>query len=349
MGGYAVTSVKELQLKRALVTGGGGFLGGAIVEQLEKANFEIQVVGRSAYPWLEKKGVHCHRLDLATSEKLDEIISDVDIVFHVAAKAGIWGDYEEYFDANVIATRNLIEYCSKTNTPMVYTSSPSVIFNGKNMHKADESVDYPDQFHSVYSQTKAMAEKEVLDAAKSKQINACSLRPHLIWGPGDNHLIPRFLARGKKGSIAIVGDGGNYVDTVYVEDAARAHILAGQKLLEGTSISGEVFFISQNEPILLFDWINRFLEQADIPRVNKRVPAKIAYAIGYLLEFTYKVLRLKSEPRMTRFLALELSTEHTFNLSKAEKLLGYVPLYTMDEAFRKTFNSDYFKRLIQQL
>ena len=336
-------------MKRALVTGGGGFLGGAIVDQLKNDNFEIQVIGRTKYPWLERQGVVCHQLDLGKSRQLKDIISDVDLVFHVAAKAGIWGDYKDYFNANVIATRNLIEYCSQTSTPMVYTSSPSVIFNGKNMHKANESVNYPDQFHNFYSQTKAIAEKEVLEAANSKQINACSLRPHLIWGPGDNHLIPRFLTRGKKGSIAIVGDGRNYVDTVYVEDAARAHILAGDKLLKGHSISGEAFFISQNEPVLLFDWINRFLEQANIPKVTKRVPANIAYAVGSLLEFTYKLLKLESEPRMTRFLALELSTEHTFDLSKAEKLLGYVPEYTMDKAFSKTFASEYFKTLVEQL
>lgn len=336
-------------MKRALVTGGGGFLGGAIVNLLHEQGIEVQVIGRSFYPWLQNLGIKSHQIDLAKATEITEIIGNVDLVFHVAAKAGIWGNYSEYFEANVVATRHLIDYCQSTQTPMVYTSSPSVIFNGLNMHRADESVPYPKSYHNYYSETKAIAEREVLQAANQNYIKACSLRPHLIWGPGDNHLIPRFLKRGAQGAIAVIGSGTNQVDTVYIEDAARAHLLAAQKLLQGDQISGQAFFISQDEPIALFEWINRFLEKAGIPPVRKKIPASIAYAVGGSMELLYKLFRIESEPRMTRFLALELSTEHTFDLTKAKRLLDYQPKFSMEEAFQKTFESEYFKNLINQL
>ncbi len=339
----------EFIMTRALVTGGGGFLGSSIVRLLLEKGWKVDVLGRSAYPELEALNVKCYQIDLSRADQLEKQIETVDVVFHVAAKAGIWGSYASYYEANVMATRHAINYCKLLNIPLIYTSSPSVIFNGHNMKRADESVPYPHHYHSYYPQTKAMAEQEVLQAAKYGELKACSLRPHLIWGPGDNHLIPRFLSRGRAGSIAIVGDGKNMVDTVYIEDAAQAHMQAAEKLLNENSISGEAFFISQDQPINLFDWINRFLEQAGIPRIRKRVPANIAYAIGSSMEIIYKLFKIESEPRMTRFLALELSTEHTFNLSKARQLLGYKPKYSMEEAFDKTFKSKYFQKLVEQL
>ena len=336
-------------MTRALVTGGGGFLGSAIARMLVNKGWKVDVLGRSAYPELESLDINCYQIDLSRADRLQTRIQPVDIVFHVAAKAGIWGSYASYYEANVMATRHVINYCKALQIPLVYTSSPSVIFNGGDMHHANESVPYPNHYHSSYPKTKAIAEQEVLQAAKEGHLKACSLRPHLIWGPGDNHLIPRFLSRGKAGSIAIVGSGNNMVDTVYVEDAALAHLQAAVKLLNDDEISGEAFFISQDEPIKLFDWINRFLEQANIPRISRKIPANLAYAIGGTMESFYNLFRIKSEPRMTRFLALELSTEHTFDLSKARNMLGYKPLHTMDEAFDKTFKSEYFYELVKQL
>tara|TARA_Y100000589_G_C27186113_1_gene642741 strand:+ start:1682 stop:2692 length:1011 start_codon:yes stop_codon:yes gene_type:complete len=336
-------------LTRALITGGGGFLGSSIARLLLQEGWQVSVVGRSAYPNLEKLDINCYRIDLSRADQLHQQIEPVDVVFHVAAKAGIWGSYESYFEANVMATRHIINYCKNANIPMIYTSSPSVIFNGRNMANADESAPYPNHYHSYYPKTKAMAEREVLQAARNGQIKACSLRPHLIWGPGDNHLIPRFLQRGKAGTIAVVGDGKNLVDTVFVEDAATAHLQAAIELMKDDEISGEAFFISQDEPIALFDWINRILQQASIPPISKKIPANLAYLVGGTMECAYRILGLKSEPRMTRFLALELSTEHTFNLSKARKMLDYKPKHTMEQAFDKTFKSEYFRKLVQEL
>ena len=222
-----ISSGDKFIMIRALVTGGGGFLGSSIARLLVQKGWKVYVLGRSAYPELETLNIKCYRIDLSRADQLQKQIEPVDVVFHVAAKAGIWGNYASYYEANVMATRHTINYCKILNIPLVYTSSPSVIFNGSDMNRANESVPYPNHYHSYYPETKAIAEREVLQAAKNGQLKACSLRPHLIWGPGDNHLIPRFLKRGKAGSIAVVGNGNNMVDTVYVEDCCICSFTSG--------------------------------------------------------------------------------------------------------------------------
>ena len=125
-----------------------------------------------------------------------EAAEGCDVVFHVAAKAGIWGSYREYYRANVAGTENVIAACRRTrHRRLVYTSSPSVVFDGRDVEGGDESLPYPDHYEAHYPQTKAEAERLVL-AANSAELATVSLRPHLIWGPGDNHLVPRIIAKG---------------------------------------------------------------------------------------------------------------------------------------------------------
>jgi nucleoside-diphosphate-sugar epimerase len=141
----------------------------------------------------------------------------MDVVFHVAALAGIWGKWRHYYDTNVLGTRHVIDGCRAHGVPkLIYTSSPSVTFDGRPQENLDERADYPRNWLCHYSHTKALAEQEVL-AAAGKQLATCALRPHLIWGPGDRHLIPQFITRAREGRLLRVGDGKNLVDTTYVE------------------------------------------------------------------------------------------------------------------------------------
>ncbi|MCO4782953.1 MAG: NAD-dependent epimerase/dehydratase family protein [Candidatus Cloacimonetes bacterium] len=334
---------------KALVTGGGGFLGSHIVKLLLKEGHEVHVIARGSYPKLEAMGVHCHKADLANKASLIQPLKNIESVFHVAALAGIWGDWEDYYNSNVLGTKNLLEVSKQQGIQkFVYTSSPSVVFDGSNMENVTEEVSYPSEYKTHYPKSKAMAEKMVI-SANSDEFLTCSLRPHLIWGPGDNHLIPRFLKRAKAGALKIVGDGSNLVDTSYVYDCARAHILAEKSLNKGSISCGQSYFISQGEPVSLFDWINSFVEASGQQKVRSKVPAKLAYQLGAVMEFFYSLLRIKSEPRMTKFLASELSTSHYFDISKAKNHFGYVPKYSMEKAFDELKSSSYFKELCQSL
>jgi nucleoside-diphosphate-sugar epimerase len=311
---------------KALVTGGGGFLGSAIVRLLRERGDEVVSFSRSRYASLDSLGVMQVQGDLGDLAAVESTLQECDIVFHVAAKAGVWGRWEDYFTANVTGTRNILEACKRRGIQrLVYTSSPSVTFAGTDQKGVDESEPYPTHFLAHYPHTKAIAEQEVL-AANGPTLATVALRPHLIWGPGDPHLVPRLLERARAGKLKRIGSGQKVVDTVFVENAAAAHLQAADKLAIGSPVAGKAYFLSQDEPTPLFDFINQILSLAKLAPVTKSVPASVAYLAGAILE---KVYRLKGEyqkePPMTRFVARQLSTDHWFDLTAAKTDFGYAP------------------------
>jgi nucleoside-diphosphate-sugar epimerase len=271
--------------------------------------------------------------DLTDARSLQRACRNVDLAFHVAAKVGVWGPYDAFYRANVIGTQNLINACRQNGvTRLVYTSSPSVVFNGGDMEGVDESVPYGTHFLSPYPRTKAMAEQLVRAAADSDLRTIC-LRPHLIWGPEDNGLVPRIIQRARR--LRKVGDGRNRVDTIYVDNAAHAHILAAEQLALRPELSGRVYFISQDEPTGLWDMVDAILAAADLPPVRRTVSPAAARRLGMLLEWVYRTFRLPGEPPMTRFVAEELATSHWFDIRAARQDLGYRPLISTEEGLRR--------------
>ena len=319
----------------ALVTGGGGFLGLAIVEQLLARGDQVRSLARGAYPGLAERGVRVFRGDLTDPRVVGPACAGCDVVFHVAAKAGIWGRYAAYYEPNVRGTENVLTACLEHGVSrLVYTSSPSVVFDGTSMEGVDESVPYPRTHHSHYAATKALAEQAVL-AANGPTLRTLALRPHLIWGPRDNHLVPRIVSQARAGTLRRVGDGTNRVDTTYIDDAARAHLLAANALESNPRAAGRAFFISQGEPTPLWQMVNGILAAAGLPPVSRSVPYAVAWSAGALLEAAYGLLRSPGEPRMTRFVARELSTAHWFDITAARTELGYEPAVSIKEGLRR--------------
>ena len=320
---------------KALVTGGGGFLGGAIVSRLLARGDEVRSFARGSYLDLTTLGVEVRRGDLADKFAVAEAVRGCDVIFHVAAKAGIWGAHEEYYRTNVVGTQNVLAACHQSGVRrLVCTSSPSVVFDGRNVEGIDESAPYAKYFLTAYPRTKAIAEKLVLEA-DSAEVATVALRPHLIWGPGDRHLVPRILARARTGKLRRIGHEENKVDSVYIDNAADAHILAADRLAPGSPIAGKAYFITNDEPLPLWDLVNRILAAAGLPPVTRSIPAPVAYAAGWLYESVHGLLGLKDEPAMTRFLARELSTSHWFDISAAKRDLGYQPRVSIDEGMRR--------------
>ena len=323
---------------KALVTGGGGFLGSAIVRLLVQRGDEVRSFSRGEYPELARLGVSQFRGDLADRDALARSAQGCDVVFHVAAKAGIWGRYADFYRANVTGTENVIDACFQHGIGrLVYTSSPSVVFDGRDVEGGNESIPYPPHYDALYPQTKAMGEKLVL-AANSPLLATLSLRPHLIWGPGDNHLVPRIIARGKAGRLRRIGSRLCLVDTVYVDNAAQAHLLAADLLVPGGAIAGRTYFISNCEPLPLWERVNRILAAAGMPPVTRSIPAGAALAAGALCEAVWFALRLSGEPPMTRFVAREMATAHWFDISAARRDLGYKPQISIDEGLKRLAN-----------
>ena len=320
---------------KALVTGGGGFLGGAIVRMLKERGDEVISYSRSRYSALDQLGVRQAIGDVADEASLAKASQGCDIIFHVAAKAGIWGDYEDYYQANVKGTEAVIAACRANSiSRLVATGSPSVVFDGSDVEGGDESLPYPACYKTHYPQTKMLAEKMVL-AANSPELATVSLRPHLIWGPGDNHLVPRIIAKAKNGRLRRIGSSPCLVDTVYVDNAAKAHLLAADRLSPGCAIGGKAYFISNGEPVPLWEMVNRILAAADLPPVNGEITPTAAKVIGTVCEWIWGVFKLAGEPPMTRFVASELSTAHWFDISAARRDLGYEPEVSVEEGLKR--------------
>ncbi len=317
----------------ALVTGGGGFLGGAIVRRLVERGWNVRSFSRGRYPELEGLGVDCRRGDLADARAVSGAVAGADVVFHVAAKAGIWGPEREYYEANVVGTRHVLEACREHGVVrLVHTSSPSVVHAGGDIEGGDESLPYPDHFEAPYPRTKAMAEQEVL-ASSDRDLATVALRPHLIWGPGDTQLVPRIIARGRAGALKLVDGGRKLVDSVYIDNAVDAHMLAAERLAPAAPCAGRPYFISNGEPLPVGELINRILEAAGVAPVTASVSVGVAVVAGAVLEAVHRLLGRRDEPRMTRFLARQLASAHWFDLSAARRDLGYEPRVTLDEGF----------------
>ncbi|QEL15142.1 NAD-dependent epimerase/dehydratase family protein [Limnoglobus roseus] len=320
---------------KALVTGGGGFLGGAIVRALRARGDTPISFTRSRYAWLDEIGVQQRLGDLTDLDAVDQAVAGCDVVIHVAAKAGVWGRYADYVATNITGTENVLAACRTQGVrKLVYTSTPSVVHTGVDIAGENESLPYAKHFDSYYPQTKAKAEQAVL-AANGSDLATVALRPHLIWGPGDPHLIPRLLARARLGKLKRIGTREVKIDLTYVDNAADAHVLAADKLEIGSPIAGKAYFISNGDPVVMWTFLNRILADAGVPPVTKTVPGWVARLTGRALEAVYGLFRVAGEPSLTLFVAKQLSTSHWYDISAAKNDLGYDPQVSIEEGLKR--------------
>jgi 2-alkyl-3-oxoalkanoate reductase len=321
---------------KTLVTGAGGFLGLYLVEMLLARGDRVRTISRQRYPQLDRAGVEAVQGDLRDPQTVADACRGIDVVYHAAGVAGIWGPWQHYYSINTVGTQHVLTGCLRHRVPkLVYTSSPSVTFDGGDQQGVDESAPYPDRWLCHYPQTKALAEQQVLAVNDRDGLLTCSLRPHLIWGPRDRHLIPRLLQRAGRGQLRRVGDGTNLIDMVYVENAARAHLAAADALEPGSPAAGRAYFISQGEPVNCWSWIEEILALAKVSPITKSISFSAAWRIGIVLETMHRLLRIAREPRMTRFLAAQLAKHHYFDIRRAKADFGYSPQISTAEGMER--------------
>ena len=330
-----------MNLGPALVTGGTGFLGRRLVECLLDQGRRVTVLARRPAPDLAARGVQFVNCDLADTNGVRAACRDAATVFHLAARVGVWGPYQPFYRANVRGTRAIVDGCRVHGVRrLIYTSTLSVVYNGRDIAGADESLPLTVACPAAYPLTKAIAEREVL-AANSAALRTIALRPHLIFGAGDPHLVPRVMDHARAGRLRIVGSGRNRVDLVHVQNVVDAHLMAELALStpphpdpqsqESPSAAGRAYFITNGEPVVLWEWINDLLRALGVPSVTRRLSLGIARALGAAAEALWRVMPLRGEPPLTRFIAHELASDHWVNISAARRDLGYTPRVTMAE------------------
>jgi nucleoside-diphosphate-sugar epimerase len=322
---------------KALVTGGGGFLGRRIVELLRERGDEVTFLARGHYPEVEATGAHGIRVDLRDREAVRSAVGGMDVVFHVAAKTDMWGDLAEFWADNVDGTRNLIDALEAAGIPkLVYTSTPSVVGYHADVADGPRDLPYAKKHTSPYPHTKAVAERMVLDA-NSRHLATVAIRPHLVYGPRDSSLFPRVIERNRAGKLFIVGEGRNRVDFTYIDNAAWAHLDAERALTDHTApCAGKAYFISDDRPILMWKFANQLFEGIGAPPVERRIPYGLARTVSGIMEWTWRTFRLSGEPRLTRFMVDALAREHWYDVEPAKEDLGYEVRIPQDEGLKRT-------------
>lgn len=351
-----------LTVRKTFVTGASGFIGGKLAERLLAEGRKVRVLSRRPLPALEALGAEVIPGDLDDKHALERGCRSAETVFHVAGRVGVWGPPDDFFRVNVEGTRHVIAACHAAKVPrLVYTSSPSVVYNGGDLRNVNESAPLCTQAPCAYPTSKAAAEKLVL-AANDQRLATVALRPHLVWGPGDKNVVPRVIALARAGKLRIIGPGRNRVDITHITNVVDAHLLAERALLgvaglgepgsgsptthpasglqtpdPGPQIpdpnarpaAGRAFFITNGEPVFLWDWINEVLRGVGVPEIKAHVPLPVAYAAGAMLETAWRLFSRSSEPPMTRFVAKEMATDHWFDIAAAKRDLGYHPLVSV--------------------
>lgn len=320
---------------KAMVTGGGGFLGSHLVKALLARGDSVRVLARGDYPELRTLGAETIRGDITDAAATAKACDGMDVVFHTAAKAGGWGDPKEYEAINITGTEHVIAGCRAAKVPvLIHTSSPSIVHGHEDIEGANESIPYATSFTAHYPRTKAISEQRAL-AASDESLKVIALRPHFIWGPGDRHLLPRLIARAKTGRLRQISSRDPKCDTIYIDNCVDAHLLAADALRKGAPLGGKAYFVSDDAPIGVWTMANKMLACAGQGPVGRPIPAGLAYAIGATMEFVYALFGVEKEPLITRFGASELSYAQWFDISAARRDLGYQPRVSIDEGLKR--------------
>lgn len=331
-----------------LVTGGSGFLGRALATALKARGDTVRVLCRRQDSALERLGIVSIPGDLRDPEACLRACTGAEVVFHTAARTGVWGPRREFFGINVEGTANLVEACRRAGVAcLVYTSSPSVIIGSRDIEGGDESLPYPPHYLAAYPESKAAAERLVLAAngtgclaenrrpAVAPALRTCALRPHLIWGPGDPHLVPRIVRAARAGRLPRIGLGNNRVDITFIDNAVQAHLLAAADLAGPARCAGKAYFVGDAEPVRLWDWIGGLLGRLGLPPIRRALPLRLAYGLAFGLEVAHRACPALGEPLLTRFTVCQLARSHWFSHRRAAEDFGYRPPVGPDEGLER--------------
>lgn len=315
---------------RVLVTGASGLLGAGVARSLIERGDTVTVMQRSA------SGLPCAEIrgDVADLLDVDRAVEAArpDAVVHLAARVSVVGDWEDFRTANVVGTQNVLgAACRAGARRVVYVSSPSVAHEGTSLAGEGAGPAAPDAVRGYYSRSKALGEHAAL-AAAAEGFAVVSVRPHLVWGPGDTQLVGRIVERARSGRLALVGSGAALIDTTYVDNAVDAIVAA---LDRADAVSGRAFVVSNGEPRTVEEMLTRICLAAGAPAPTRHVPFRVAFAAGALVERVWGRLGRTDDPPMTSFLAEQLATAHWFDQRETREALQWTPRVSLAEGFER--------------
>ncbi len=327
-------------MKKILVTGGTGYLGQALCDFLHNKDYKVFALGRNKEIGnkLQSRQIEFVPFDLSGSLEKARLPMDIDFVVHSAALSSPWGTYQDFYNSNVLATQNVLDWSIKNNIQrLIHISTPAIYFNFKDrLHIKEEDAITHGVNH--YTKTKIQAENLIQEASHSK-LETMILRPRAIFGPGDTTLLPRLVRAYKENKLHIFGDGNNLSDLTYIDNVVHAIYLA---LIADPNACGQDYNISNNEPVKLWEFISSLPEGLGYSSQLKKIPYLLGNTLASLLEGIYLLTQKHGEPPLTRYTLGLLAKSFTMDISKAQKHLNYYPQVTMEEGLKRTIS--WFKK-----
>ncbi|MBO3096404.1 NAD-dependent epimerase/dehydratase family protein [Cellulomonas dongxiuzhuiae] len=316
---------------RVLVTGASGLLGRTTAAHVRDAGHDVRTFQRRPSG---VDGVHDVLGSVTDPDDVDRAVRGVDALVHLAAKVSLTGDAADFRRVNVDGTRTLLDAAARHGvTDVVHVSSPSVAHTGTAIVGQDASPADPRHAHGAYARTKAEAERLALGA--DGRLRVVAVRPHLVWGPGDEQLVARIVERARAGRLPLLGHGAALIDTTYLDNAASALVAALHRLADDDGVvRGQAYVVTNGEPRTVAEMLAGICAAAGVPAPTRRVPGAVARAAGGAVEAAWARLPLRSadgEPPMTRFLAEQLSTAHWFDQRRTRADLRWRPEVSVDE------------------
>ena len=320
--------------RRVLLTGATGFVGTALSSRLLELGAHVVCLSRTPRHSPHAR-VEWFEGDVEDPDAMDRATRNVDSVFHVGGMVGHYGDRASYLRANVLGTRNILAAARKNGVrSLVFTSTPSVIADGTPHFDVDESHPYSRRYQSPYSESKALAEQEVL-RANSAGLRTIAIRPHMIWGPGPSHWVGGLRKLSRKGMLYQMGKGTNRVGMTYMDDCVAAHIAALEAVEGDRSVGGRAFFVHGGSPVLLWQWVRELTAALSLPGIRGTLPGGVMKIAAGVCDGLVVASRGSLHFPISRYLMTELTTDHYSCIDAARKYLGYQPTISVAEGISR--------------
>ena len=316
------------------MTGTGSLLLGGLASELLRRGDEVVCLQRRPAAFMGHQNAHEVLADICNSDAVALAAKGCDAIIHGAARVGVVGSQKEFYDTNVLGTENILRAAEQQSiSRLVFVSTPSVAHTGASLVGAPAGRAEIGRSRSYYAESKAIAERTVLNARNS-QLAVVAIRPHLVWGPGDTQLVGRIVERAKSGRLAVVGTGNALVDSTYIDNAISAHIAALDALHVGSSCDGNAYVVSNGEPRTVNELMRSMCESAGVPFEPRHLSLTLGIRLGSLVERLWPLMQ-SSEPPITRFIAEQLGTAHWFDQRVVHNDLKWAPSVTLDEGFKQ--------------
>jgi nucleoside-diphosphate-sugar epimerase len=307
----------------AFVTGGSGFIGGALIERLRREGWEVRALARS-----ERAAERVRELGAEpVMGDLDDLhVEGCEIAFHAAAKVEDFGDPADFERVNVQGTRNVVAACRAGGVRrLVHVGTEAALMAGQPLVNVDESAPLRPDSPALYPSTKAKAERLVRDA-NGDGLETVVVRPRFVWGRGDATLLPRIVEMVRSGRFRWVGGGRQLTATTHIDNTVEGLWLAATR-----GPAGGVYFVTDGEPVVFRAFMTAWVGTQGVEIPDKSVPPAVANAAARVAETLWRRLKRPGNPPLTRFQVWVSSQECTIDISRAGRELDYRPVKSRED------------------